>query len=518
MTKPAIPSPVRHDVVEIDAMDVAEWESGQSTPQASDANLAELVRKTATQPELPTRVLTVARERFPTQVGAPIIPRPPSRARTAPPGPAPEPTRPRTSGDGARATRVPDIPAGPGGARRSTQTPVGGVDFSLPITATSPGMPAAPERSPAQTPVGGIDFSRPATSATPRPSEPPRPRAATGSAPDLSRTATATSASSARLPEPEPPPPTRAMSPFAEPSRVGPGHNASPAGGAEPNTAWPPRPIPVDPSSQRRPQPSRLAASEPSIRRSRPPGRDDRGADRLNVALSHRRLWWIGGGLAAACLAGIIVAVALPNPDALPPEASLAGGAQLVQATGPRRDPPSAQPVDRAAADLRDRVRIARDAAAAAARAAAERRSTPGAAADPAMRGPSDETAASRPAGKKVVHKVVVDYTSRPNEPAPPRLAAQAAGDPAIGQARGAYTTGNQRLFAGDLAGAIHAYRETLEIYPGYVAGYRGLGLAYEQLGDTANALAALRAYVAAVPNARDVALIKKRIVHLQRR
>ena len=52
MTKPATLSSVRNDVVEveIDAMDVAEWESGQSTPQASDANLAELVRKTATSP------------------------------------------------------------------------------------------------------------------------------------------------------------------------------------------------------------------------------------------------------------------------------------------------------------------------------------------------------------------------------------------------------------------------------------------------------------------------------------
>ena len=99
-----------------------------------------------------------------------------------------------------------------------------------------------------------------------------------------------------------------------------------------------------------------------------------------------------------------------------------------------------------------------------------------------------------------------------------PSLVVQSAEDPAIGMARNAYTTGNQRLFVGDLDGAVRAYREALEIYPGYVGGYRGLGLAYEQLGDKANALAALRLYVAAVPNARDIALVQKRIIHLQRR
>ncbi len=582
MTKPAVPPPARHEVVEIEAMDVAEWESGQRTPQAADANLAELVRKTAAQPEPPARVQTVARERAPTQIGtqigaqigAPVIPRPPSRARTEPPGPPPKPARSRTSGGGApppaRAIRVPDIPAAPVVEPRRSPAPTtsSGIDFSLPITATSPGMPAAPEprRSPAQTPVGGVDFSLPITAtgeasgpaskprsstpaigeisggtgfampaveATPRPSEPPRPRAAVGSASELSRTATAASESGARppAPEPEPLPPTPVPSPFAEPSHVGPGHNASPAGGAEPNTAWPPRPIPIDlssqPSLQPPLQPPRLAAPDPSIQRSQRPGRDDGGgADRLKVALTRRRLWWIGGGLASASLAGIVAAVLIPNPDALPPEASEADGAQVVQATGPRRDSRPQQPVDRAAADLRDRVRIARNAAAAAASAATtapaavdRRLAQPALAADPAMQVPPGETAAaSRTAGKKPVRKLVVDYTSRPNEPAPPSLVAQSEEDPAIGQARGAYTAGNQRLFVGDLDGAVRAYRHALELYPGYVGGYRGLGLAYEELGDTANALAALRAYVLAVPSARDVALIRKRIAHLQRR
>jgi tetratricopeptide repeat protein len=620
MTKPAPPPPARADVVEleleIEAMDVAEWESGQRTPQAADANLAELVRKTATQPAPPTRVQTVARERARAQIGAPAIPRPPSRARTEPPGPPPKSTRARTPRAGtpvasARANRVPDIPAGRGvgpGAgpgiepRRSpaltpvggvdfslpvtatspgmpaaseprrppTQTPVSGVDFSLPVTATSPGMAAAPEprRSPAQTPVGGADFSPPVTATSPRkpaepvamrplpmppgptgfsmpavetsprpPSEPPRPRAAMGSDSELSRTATATSESGARPPELEPLPPTPGASPFAEASRVGPGHNASPPGGAEPNTAWPPRPIPVDASPQfasqlRSPlplrppsQPPRLAAPEPSIHRARRPGGDDAGgADRVNVALSRRRLWWIGGGLASASLSAILLAVLLPNPDALAPDASDAART-AGSAPGPRRDSP-APPVDRAAADLRDRVRIARNAAAVAAAAAAnapavvERRPTQSAReADPAVRSPADEAAALRSMAKKSgAHRVVVDYSSRPSDPAPPSLVSQGEEDAAIGQARTAYSTGNQRLFVGDLDGAIRAYHQALELYPGYVGGYRGLGLAYEQRGDAAIALEALRAYVAAAPNARDVALIKKRIAHLQRR
>jgi tetratricopeptide (TPR) repeat protein len=154
---------------------------------------------------------------------------------------------------------------------------------------------------------------------------------------------------------------------------------------------------------------------------------------------------------------------------------------------------------------------------------------TPPAAAPPVRHAPatdplawirSDEpgSAASHRGGKKPARRLVVDYTAQPDEPAPPSLIAQSAEDPAIGRARNAYTTGNQQLFVGDLDGAVRAYREALEIYPGYVGGYRGLGLAYQQLGDTADALAAFRTYVVAVPKARDIALIKKRITHLQRR
>ena len=86
----------------------------------------------------------------------------------------------------------------------------------------------------------------------------------------------------------------------------------------------------------------------------------------------------------------------------------------------------------------------------------------------------------------------------------------------AVARAREAYHRGNVKLFSGDTDGAITLYRESLKIYPGYVAGYRGLGLGYEQGGNTQEALSALRTYVKTVPNAHDVALIRKRIEHLQ--
>jgi hypothetical protein len=88
--------------------------------------------------------------------------------------------------------------------------------------------------------------------------------------------------------------------------------------------------------------------------------------------------------------------------------------------------------------------------------------------------------------------------------------------EPAVGKARAAYDLGNHRLFAGDANSAVQAYRSALADFPGYVAGYRGLGLAYMELGNNAEAVKALQTYVRAAPNAKDVALIKKRIAHLQ--
>jgi outer membrane biosynthesis protein TonB len=87
----------------------------------------------------------------------------------------------------------------------------------------------------------------------------------------------------------------------------------------------------------------------------------------------------------------------------------------------------------------------------------------------------------------------------------------------AIARAKEAYQRGNEKLFAGNSAAAVAAYKESLSIYPGYAAGYRGLGLAYAQEGQNADAVKALKTYVKNAPTAHDVPLIKQRIEHLEK-
>jgi hypothetical protein len=120
--------------------------------------------------------------------------------------------------------------------------------------------------------------------------------------------------------------------------------------------------------------------------------------------------------------------------------------------------------------------------------------------------------------------KVVLEYDPKPTAPEPPPQQAPTpiGEDPAVvARAREAYHKGNLKLFAGDGDGAITMYREALKIYPGYVAGYRGLGLGFEEKGDTAKALEAFHIYVRTVPSAVDASLIRKRIerieVHLRK-
>ena len=108
------------------------------------------------------------------------------------------------------------------------------------------------------------------------------------------------------------------------------------------------------------------------------------------------------------------------------------------------------------------------------------------------------------------------DTAAPPKEPAKP-VAPKGDDSASIGAARITYFNGNRKLFAGDADGAIKLYKQALAVYPGYVAGYRGLGLAYAQKGDKANALKSFRTYLSAVPGAKDAALVKKRIQTLQR-
>jgi len=126
---------------------------------------------------------------------------------------------------------------------------------------------------------------------------------------------------------------------------------------------------------------------------------------------------------------------------------------------------------------------------------------------------PVDEEA--KPVSKKRLggRRVVLEYEKVPRAaPVPP------ADDPeTVTKARDAYLRGNARLFSGDAAGALSAYQESLKIYPGYVAGYRGLGLAYAQQGRAEEAIAALKTYVRTVPQAKDIPILKHRIDLLER-
>jgi hypothetical protein len=113
--------------------------------------------------------------------------------------------------------------------------------------------------------------------------------------------------------------------------------------------------------------------------------------------------------------------------------------------------------------------------------------------------------------------KMVLEYDPRPTEAvatAGPTLSGE---DPTVlSRARDLYHRGNMRLFSGDAAGALSLYRDVLRVYPGYVAGYRGLGLAYAEQGKTSESLQALRTYLKTVPQAHDAPLIRKRIERME--
>jgi tetratricopeptide (TPR) repeat protein len=83
------------------------------------------------------------------------------------------------------------------------------------------------------------------------------------------------------------------------------------------------------------------------------------------------------------------------------------------------------------------------------------------------------------------------------------------------GDARASYQRGNALLFAGDAAGAVAAYRKAVDLAPADPIGYRGLGLAQEQRGETGAAVRALRKYLKLAPGAADREIISRRIARL---
>jgi len=78
-----------------------------------------------------------------------------------------------------------------------------------------------------------------------------------------------------------------------------------------------------------------------------------------------------------------------------------------------------------------------------------------------------------------------------------------------------AYQRGDSLLSAGDAAGAVAAYQEAVRLAPADSTAYRGLGLAYEKLGKTNEAVAALLSYLKLAPNARDRERVARRLYHL---
>jgi tetratricopeptide (TPR) repeat protein len=101
-------------------------------------------------------------------------------------------------------------------------------------------------------------------------------------------------------------------------------------------------------------------------------------------------------------------------------------------------------------------------------------------------------------------------------EPAAKKTAASAPAESA--DSRPLYEHGNALLFAGDGKGAIVAYREAVRSSPSDPIGFRGLGLAYEQQGETALAIKALRRYLKLAPGAPDHDIIARRVDKLSKR
>jgi regulator of sirC expression with transglutaminase-like and TPR domain len=82
-------------------------------------------------------------------------------------------------------------------------------------------------------------------------------------------------------------------------------------------------------------------------------------------------------------------------------------------------------------------------------------------------------------------------------------------------EAAEAYQRGNAKLLNGALPEAIAAFSEALKLNPKDPQSQRGLGMAYAQSGNAAQAVRHFKLYLKASPSAPDRALIEKRINQL---
>lgn len=481
MTKPALPpSTTSVDVVEIeiDAMDGMEWEQGQRTPQASDANLAALVKESANAPE-------------------PAAPEPPRKtplkARARATGPA---SPPRARAGNAPAAAAPTASSTSWNDSTGQVTRVGHVEYDgyAPrgsVAARGHDRPMSPA------PAGVARAGSPALERAPSSAS---PEASTPLLDELQRRGPErVAAASTGAPTGSPPSLNDILRASPRPPRV--------------DSAAVPVLLPLPPPAESvgTPVPRVVRNSDaPSPSGHREPGET---GGRLGSASWRRLLLVIG---ATAGCAVLVTAVVVMTGGTSDEHASPAPVEDPVQdpAVPARGGAAPVAPVTAVTPPVRPASATARPAAPPEPEPPARRVSLALATAPAPSVAPGQP--GRRPVRKHGSKKLVNDYSTRTNEAAMPGLVAQAAEDPEIGLARTAYLSGNQQLFAGDAAGAIRAYRESLSIYPGYVGGYRGLGLAYAQLGDNQNALEAFQMYVDTVPGAKDVALIKKRILRLQ--
>jgi len=139
---------------------------------------------------------------------------------------------------------------------------------------------------------------------------------------------------------------------------------------------------------------------------------------------------------------------------------------------------------------------------------------------------PAERPVSAKPvaSSKPAVEKPVAEKAKPSSEPAaPPPERKQAEGAAPVAkpatartqEAADAFQRGNAKLLNGALPEAIAAFSEALKLNPKDAQSQRGLGLAYAQSGNAAQAVRHLKLYLKALPSAPDRALIEKRIAQL---
>jgi tetratricopeptide (TPR) repeat protein len=124
---------------------------------------------------------------------------------------------------------------------------------------------------------------------------------------------------------------------------------------------------------------------------------------------------------------------------------------------------------------------------------------------------PQPETAAA-PARQAAVASPRHLAVATPRERTAPAAAASADDQR---QAAEVYARGNSQLFQGHVDEAIASFKEAQKLDPRNPAPLRGLGLAYVQAGNSAQATHFLKRYLKAAPTASDRPLIEKRLEQL---